>query len=272
MSSRSLFLKHVAVPSDHGSWVFLLSPLIIGLHLGGRWTIVSVYLLVAALAGFMVRQPVTHAVKIWSGRRPVAELPAALFWTAVFGGIALLHVTGLVIRGYGHLLWLVLPGVTVFAWHLELVRRRNERGQILVAMLATAVLSLTAPAAFWIGTQTADRFGWVLWGLLWVQSGASILYVHMRLEQRRQGGVSDLRARARLGLASIRFATFNVLAVAVLAMNGTVPGFLMAAYLLQWAETIWGTLRPVTGGRPAAIGIRQLIVSILFTVLFALAF
>ncbi|MBD3867123.1 MAG: YwiC-like family protein [Acidobacteria bacterium] len=272
MNIRSLFLKHVAVPSDHGSWVFLLSPLVIGLHLGGRLTIVSVYLLVAALAGFMVRQPVIHAVKIWSGRRPRTELPAALFWTAVFGGIASLHVIGLIIRGYGHLLWLVLPGITVFIWHLELVRRRNERRQVLVAMLATAVLSLTAPAAFWIGTRTADPFGWVLWALVWIQSAASILYVNMRLEQRRQGIVSDLRTRARLGIGPIRFATFNVVAVAVLAMNGTVPGLLMAPYLLQWAETIWGTLRPVTRSRPAAIGIRQLIVSILFTVLFALAF
>ena len=272
MNGRPLFLKHVAIPSDHGSWVFLLSPLAIGLHLGGRWTIVSVYLLVAALAGFMVRQPVTHAVKILSGRRPGAELPAALFWTAVFGGVALLHVTGLVVRGYGHLLWLALPGITVFAWHLELVRRRKERKQVLLAMLATAVLSLTAPAAFWIGTRTADPFGWVLWALVFVQSAASILYVNMRLEQRRQGVVPDLRTRARLGLGPIRFATFNVVGVAVLAMTGQVPELLVAPYLLQWAETIWGTLRPVTDRRPAAIGVRQLIVSILFTLLFILAF
>ena len=272
MKLRSLFLKHVAIPSDHGSWVFLLCPMAIGLHLGGRWTIVSVYLLVAALAGFMVRQPVTHAVKIWSGRRPSAELPAAVFWTLLFGGIASLHVAGLVIRGYGHLLWLAVPGFTVFAWHLALVRRRNERRQVLVVMLATAVLSLTAPAAFWIGTHTADRFGWVLWALVWIQSAASILYVNMRLEQRRQGAAPDLRGRARLGIGPVRFATFNVVAVAGLAMADLVPDLLLAPYLLQWAETIWGTLRPVTRGRPATIGVRQLIISILFTVLFVLAY
>ena len=272
MTTRKLFLKHVAVPSDHGSWVFLLSPLCIGLILGGRWTIVSLYLLVAAVMGFMLRQPVTHLVKIWSGRRPVTELFSALFWTAVFGGIASLHVVGLIIRGYGHLLWLALPGVTVFAWYLELVRRRHERGHVLVEMLATGVLALTAPAAYWIGTGRADRFGWVLWLLVWAQAGASIAHVRLRLEQRRLGTVPELRHRAQMGIVAMRLATFNVVATGCLAMTGVVPGLLMAPYLLQWVETVWGTVWPVTGGRPAAIGVRQLIVSILFTVLFILAF
>jgi hypothetical protein len=152
------------------------------------------------------------------------------------------------------------------------VRRRKERHQVLLAMLATAVLSLTAPAAFWIGTQTADPFGWILWGLVWIQSAASIVYVNLRLEQRRLRTLPDFRERARLGIGAIRFATFNVVLVACLAMAGRVPSLLLAPYMLQWLETIWGTVRSVSGGRPAAIGIRQLIVSILFTILFALAY
>ena len=41
-------------------------------------------------------------------------------------------------------------------------------------------------------------------------------------------------------------------------------------YALQWGETIWGTIKPAVGMRPTAIGLRQLIVSSLFTVLFIL--
>jgi hypothetical protein len=69
MSPKVLMRRHVALPADHGSWVFLCSPLLIGLAAGGRWTVVSVYLVVAALAGFLIRQPLTIAVKIYSGRR-----------------------------------------------------------------------------------------------------------------------------------------------------------------------------------------------------------
>jgi len=61
--------RHVALPADHGSWVFLLSPLVIGLFAGGRWTTPCLYLIVAALAGFLIRQPLTLAVKVRSGRR-----------------------------------------------------------------------------------------------------------------------------------------------------------------------------------------------------------
>ena len=40
MSRRGLLDRHVALPGDHGSWVFLLGPLLIGLFAGGRWSIV----------------------------------------------------------------------------------------------------------------------------------------------------------------------------------------------------------------------------------------
>jgi hypothetical protein len=49
-----------------------------------------------------------------------------------------------------------------------------------------------------------------------------------------------------------------------------VPALLPAPYALQWLETIWGTLNPAVRARPVAIGVRQLIISTLFTILFIL--
>ena len=77
---RSYFRKTIALPSDHGSWVFILSPLIIGLFAGGLWQGASFILIIAAMAAFLIRQPVTMAVKSISGRRPSRDLPAAIFW------------------------------------------------------------------------------------------------------------------------------------------------------------------------------------------------
>jgi hypothetical protein len=272
MINRTIFLKHVAVPSDHGSWVFLVSPLLIGGFLGGRWTIVTLYLVVASLMGFFLRQPITHLIKIHAGRRPRSELVPAVVWTLAYSAVGSVHVVGLVLRGYAHLLWLVLPGMLVFSWHLALVWRKRERHQLGVEILATGVLSLVAPAAFWIGTGQPDRFGWLLWVLVWLQAIASIMYVHLRLDQRKLGAVGDLRARARLGIVSLRWTTFNVVLVAVLAMAEIVPPFLLAPYMLQWLEGIRGILVPARKGLPAAIGIRQLVVTTLFTVLFILAY
>ena len=86
----SYFRKQIFLPQDHGSWVFIFSPLLIGLFLGETFTLASLSLVIAALAAFLLRQPITMAVKAYAGRRPKTDLPAAAFWTVVYGGIILI--------------------------------------------------------------------------------------------------------------------------------------------------------------------------------------
>jgi len=265
-----LFRRSIAWPSDHGSWVFLLSPLIIGLVAGGRWTTPVVYLIVAALSGFLIRQPTTIAVKALSGRRSRQDLPAALFWTAVYGAIGSLHVLGLVLRGFGYILYLAIPGLAVWAWYLYLVWRREERRQRTMEILGAGVLALTAPAGLWAGLGHPDPKGWLLWILIWAQSAASIVYVYLRLQQRT---LPRHPGRARLlgiGGPAIAFATLNLLAVAALSADNVVSAWLFLAYLPQWIETLRGSWLPALHLRPAHIGYRQVVVSTLFTLIFVM--
>jgi hypothetical protein len=268
LKRAQLFRRHVALPSDHGSWVFLFSPLLIGLFAGGRWTAASLTLVVAALAAFLIRQPATMLVKVYSGRRNPRELPAAWFWIGVYGLLALLALAALIAQGFAYLLVLALPGAPVFAWHLYLVSRRAERRQLGVELVATGVLALAAPAAYWVGIGRPDPLGWWLLVLVWLQSAASIVYAYLRLEQRTLEKIPSLNTRLRMGRRALLYTTFNLVAVSGLSLAGVLPSFLPLPYALQWAETIWGTLRPAVGVKPTAIGIRQLIVSTLFTILF----
>ncbi|UCF67431.1 MAG: YwiC-like family protein [Acidobacteriota bacterium] len=268
MNRFRLWRRHIALPADHGSWVFLLSPLIIGLAGGGRLSIVTVYLVVASLAGFLARQPLTIAIKALSGRRSREELPVALLWTAVYGGIAAAHVAGLVVRGFGYVLLLAIPGAIVFAWYLLLVSRRTERRQLGLELAATGALALSAPAAYWIGRGAPLPFGWLLWLLVWAQSAASIVYVYLRLVQREWKSVPPPAKRWRAGGAALTFSAMNFVAVLALALGQIVSFWLTAPFLIQTAETVWGTLHPCAGWKPRAIGLRQLAVSALFTVLF----
>lgn len=267
---ENLFRRSIAWPSDHGSWVFLISPLVIGLLAGGGWTTPVVYLIVAALSGFLLRQPTTVAVKALSGRRPPQDLPAALFWTAVYGLIGALHVLGLVLRGFDYLLYLAIPGVAVWVWYLYLVWRRQERRQKVLEILASGVLALVAPAGLWAGLGHPDPSGWLLWGLVWSQSAASIIYVYSRLQQRALPGKIDKTRLRALGRPAIAFATLNVLAVAVLGVEGWVSPGLFVAYLPQCLESLRGAWRPALGLRPTQIGYRQVVVSALFTLIFVL--
>ena len=112
--------------------------------------------MLAALAGFLLRQPLTLLVKVRSGRRGRDGLPAIRFWIAVWGLLAALCVAELARRGFAWVLLLAAPGVPVFVWQLWLVSRRAERRQWLVEVVGSGVLALTAPAALWIGVGRPD--------------------------------------------------------------------------------------------------------------------
>jgi hypothetical protein len=267
---RSLVIRHVLLPQDHGSWVFLLSPLLIGLFAGGTFSAASLLLILGCLAAFLARQPISIAVKIYSGRRPKRELRAARFWTLVYGLVGTTCLVGLVWMGFGYLLLLAIPGIPVFAWHLVLVSRRAERRQMGVELIAAGVLSLSAPAALWVGVGFPDPTGWWLFMLTWLQSAASIVYAYLRLEQRKLSSLPDVAGRIRMGWRAWLYATFNLAFTVFLGVLGLVSATLYLPFALQWLETSWGALRPAQGLKPTQIGLRQLIVSSLFTLLFIL--
>ncbi len=270
--SQPLAKRHIALPTDHGSWVFLLMPLVIGLVAGGSFSAASLYLILAAMAAFLMRQPITIAVKALSGRRARRELAPAGFWILIYALLGLASVAGLLSEGFGWLLYLALPGGPVFAWHLYLVSRRQERRQALVEVIGSGVLALAAPAACWVGAGEPSALGWWLFALVWAQSAASILYAYLRLEQRSFSQAPPLPERLRMALPALIFTGINLLGVLALALAGLLPPLLPLPYALQFGESLWGGLvRPAAGYRPTAIGVRQLIVSSLFTLLFILA-
>lgn len=266
------FRKHrlVALPQEHGAWAFLLSPLCIGLFAGQRWTPDIAYLLLGLLAAFLVRQPITMMVKVFSGRRSRDYLAYSLLWSVIYGSIGLAALVILLQRGHRYLLWLLPPGVLVFAWHLALVARRHERRQIGVEIVASGVLALAAPAAYWMPYHGPQPEGWLLWLLAWLQSAASIVFAYLRLEQRRWPGVLSLEERFAAGHRALMYAGFNVVLALVLGLSRSIPRWVWLAYLVQFAEVLWGTWRPAVQWRPSRVGIRQMVVSTLFTVVFIL--
>lgn len=262
------FRKQIFLPQDHGSWVFILSPLLVGLFAGGRFNFASVNLIIAAMTAFLIRQPVTMAVKVYAGRRAKSDLASAYFWVAVYGLIITLALAALIQSGLGYILLLAIPGILVFVWHLWLVSRREERKQAGVEIIATGVLSLAAPAAYWVGIGRYDTAGWGLWILVWMQTAASILYAYLRLEQRVLTGVPARSELWKIGFRAFVFTTFNLAASLALGLASVLPRFIFIPYLVQWSETVWGLFHPAIEWKPTRIGIRQLIVSTLWTILF----
>jgi hypothetical protein len=268
---RKYFRRQVALPIDHGSWIFLLSPLLIGLVAGGTWNMGSYFIILIAFAAFLIRQPITTIIKIASKRRLKTDLPAAIFWTIIYAVFLLVGAMVFISLGYAALIFLAIPALPIFAWHLYLVSKRSERRQTGVEVLGSGVLALSAPAAYWVGKGHYAPVGWWLFLLAWLQSAASIVYAYLRLEQRVLKNKPGVRDQIKMGSRALLFTTFNFIAVIVLSFESIVPSLLPIPYALQWLETIWGCFKPAMGWKPARIGMRQLIVSILFTVFFILA-
>ena len=265
---NSIFRKQIAIPQDYGSWVFILSPLLVGIFAGRSLHVSTLVLAVAAMAAFLLRQPLSMIVKVYSGRRPRTDLPAAFTWTFVYGLLGALSVGALILLGDGYVTYLAVPGIPVFAWHLWLVSRRLERRQTWVEIVATGVLSLAAPGAYWVGLDHYAPAGWWLWLLTWLQSAASILYAYLRLEQRVLPEVPPRSQKWRMARGALAFTTFNVLFTLVLGLVRLLPLLIFIPYAVQWLESIWGTLHPAVKVKPVRIGMRQLAVSVLWTVLF----
>jgi hypothetical protein len=153
-----------------------------------------------------------------------------------------------------------------------------------VEIIATGVLSLSAPAAYWVGVGAYDPRGWWLWILIWLQTAASIVYAYLRLSQREHalsGGLSAAEQRRRpkskgpdgsgqwkMGWRAALYTSFNLASVLTLSLVAVIPSLLFIPYLVQWLETMWGITHPAIGWKPTRVGIRQLIVSTIWTVLF----
>jgi len=268
---RNMLKPHVALPTDHGSWVFLISPLLIGFFAAGAFPLpVSLFLLLGAFSAFLLRQPLSHIVKMFSGRRGRTDWIAAWAWSAIYSLLALLSAIGLVFFGYTQLLALALPGLLIFAWHLWLVSRREERRRPGVDVLASGALALAAPAAYGLTHPLASPAAAWLFALCWLQSAASIVHAFLRLDQRTWAEIPPTPDRFRAAWRPLLYVSFNLVLTALAAGIGWIAPWLWLPFALQWLEVLWGTWQPAVGWKPTHIGLRQLIVSGLFTLLFVL--
>jgi len=269
---QRIFRKHYALPMEHGSWIWWIGPLLLGLAVGGRPDVDALWLCLAALAGFLIRQPLTLIVKVQSNRRARSDLPPALVWASFYGLLLVLAVVALILRGHGLLLWLAVPGAPILLRYWWLVGRRAERRQQSLELLGSGVLALAAPAAYGVAGGVEVAVAWVLWVISWSQSAASIMHIYLCLEQRALKQVPGLQQRLRMGGRSLAYHGVCLLGSLALAAAGMAPWLATAAFLLVLLNALDGVLRPAIGVRPARIGLRQLTASVLFFALVMLGY
>lgn len=167
------------MPHEHGAWVVLYAPLIIGIALARPFAPLAQLCLILAVTGaFLAREP---AVSLLKGRNKHGNT----FWLGVFlavlaaGALPLVFVLGrwemLTIGGYAAL---------AFGIHavLQLIpaRKRLDRSQW-GEIISVLGLTITAPAAFVAATGVMDGYAICAWVICFLYFAGGILNVKMNL-------------------------------------------------------------------------------------------
>ena len=262
---KPYFQKHIFLPQDHGSWVFVFTPILAGLALSGDFTLAKLPIIGAAIAFFLARQPLTVIVKVFAGRRERHDLTPALVWAMVYGCLLLAALIGLWVLGQAYVLQvMIVPALAMLAWQFWMLAQRAERKQRTFEVLSTGLLAFIAPAILWAGGTPFTREGLLLWLLLFLQAGASIYYAYTRLDQRGWRVLPQRSVVLAGSYGTIAFSVFNLLLVAGLGWLGWVGPWLWAAFLPLLLEGMYATLKPVIGAKPTEIGFRATALSVVF--------
>jgi len=265
------FFKIYVLPPEHGGWFLLLGPFLLGALTAAQPHAALFVLLLFSLITYIARQPLTLLVKALSGRRAKSDVRPALLALIGTGALAALLLGILLWRGYTFLLWLGIPAALVMAWQLWLVVQREER-QLGIELVGAGMLALAAPAAYWVSVDAMTPTGWWLWLLAWLYAASAIVYVYLRLKQRRLKEMPSRAEQWRAGRRTLLYIGTAILFTAALAFGQWVPALTPFIFALAGAHFVYGITHPCVGVKPVRIGLEQSFAALLFYVLLGAAF
>ncbi|MDX1663775.1 MAG: YwiC-like family protein [Candidatus Promineifilaceae bacterium] len=191
-SLRQQFLRRsLIIPVEHGSWCWLLVPLLVGVGVGvsrgaqpgARLSVLLLF--IGGLSVFLLRQPATTWLRIRRGRGRRSDRAPAAVWTTVLALLSFLALSALLLLGRQALLWLFLPVLVLLLLYVGIARSHRAGVRALWMELAGAGgLALMAPAGYGAVTGALDRAALLLGLLMALQNTLSVLYVRLRLADR----------------------------------------------------------------------------------------
>jgi hypothetical protein len=212
-------LRPIALPVEHGAWGFLLEPIVLGLAVA--WSIRGLALAIAAIALFLVRQP----LKVWwsdvaaSRRQPrtgIALAIAVAYGAVAAGGLALAFFASL---DAALPLAMALPFVAAMLWF----DARGRSRALAAELLGPVALASVGASIVMLGGWSVAR-GAAVWALLSLRAVPSVLYVRSRL--RLEHGRDPILAIPLIAHA------LAILPVLWLVRVGLVPGLVAPLYPL----------------------------------------
>jgi hypothetical protein len=213
--------------------------------------------IVAGVALFLAREPLSQGVKLRFGRKPGPVPKTLCFWAGVYLAISAAAGGLLLIQGelWG-LIWLAIAGVIVLAVHLTLAPRRQLMMTAWGEWIGVLGVSLVVPAIYLAANESLDQWALGLWLIGLAQVTGPIFYI--RLKVRTQARLAEPPPIGKRLLAAWRpllFSAISLTAAAALGMLGWAPAWAWLALTPSAIKHVWGALNWTPRGQ---LNIRRL--------------
>lgn len=242
--TRTTF-RSIAIPNEHGGWMFLLEPALIGL--GAAFTAPGLFLALAALGAFLTRHPLKLALDDYLKRRCVPRtlwaVRFAVFY-ALCAGAALIATLSTAQHSFLLPLLLAAPLALIQVYLDARKRSRDLTAELAGAIAMGALASCTLLLAGW-----DIKLALATWAIVILRVITSILYVRARLRLERNIPISPLPT-----WASHAVALFIMGGLAYLQL---VPGLAVIAALLWSIRAVIGLSSLRRPARAQTVGIRE---------------
>lgn len=254
------------LPREHGAWVMLYVPFVLGALVAGGFNLPALLLLVAASAIFISRESL---LTWWRARRRNRPSGNAGWLLLIYLAAATLFGAPLILFYRLYLLIpLALAGTALLIFNGREAAQMEDRS-ITNEVLAICAMTLTAPAAYYVVRGAWDSTACWLWGLSALFFASSIYYVRLRvlsLNQRRQ------EARRQVWQHCVLYHGSLLVALLVLALTGRLHLFVLIAFTPILARTFIELIKPSTRVNFKLAGMLELAWSVIFLVFITLTF
>jgi hypothetical protein len=247
-------LSRITLPVEHGSWGFLLEPLVAGIALAPSPAAPFIALFV--VGAFLTRRPLQ--IFITQKRRHGSNdvIHTALIFVAAFGAFAFAGLIGsFFLTEPKYLLPLIVAAPLGI---YQLYRDVALPGRDLSAEIAGALIMPTSAAALVLGGGSSPQFAFSVWFLFAARLASSILYVRSRLNLEKGKPFSRI--------VPVAMHIISLFGVALLVNAGSLPGLVLPVVLILLARSIFGLSRFRTKMKAMKIGVWEIIYGSLLVV------